>query len=48
MPDSTLFYGLVINCIHFILERMVAEKEREPEEGEAEKSPSKIVDENLS
>jgi septal ring factor EnvC (AmiA/AmiB activator) len=27
---------------------MVAEKEREPEEGEAEKSPSKIVDENLS
>jgi hypothetical protein len=27
---------------------MVAEKERETEEGEVEKSPSKIVDENLS
>ena len=27
---------------------MVAEKNREPEEGEAQKSPSKIVDESLS
>ena len=27
---------------------MVAEKEREPEEGEAQKSPSKIVADNLS
>ena len=27
---------------------MVAEKNREPEEGEAKKSPSKIVDESLS
>ncbi|PVH37793.1 hypothetical protein PAHAL_5G090900 [Panicum hallii] len=31
-----------------IYERMVAEKDREPEEGEAKKSPTKIVDETLS
>ncbi|XP_002489216.2 uncharacterized protein LOC8155611 [Sorghum bicolor] len=33
---------------HYSLEQMVAEKEKEPEEGEQQKSPTKIVAESLS
>jgi hypothetical protein len=40
--------GLVTKYIHFMYEQMVAEKERELEEGEAQKSPSKIVADSLS
>ncbi|PVH33849.1 hypothetical protein PAHAL_8G078900 [Panicum hallii] len=55
-PDAVEFFGECMNSskngrtplANEIYERMVAEKDREPEEGEATRSPTKIVDETLS
>ena len=46
--DSTKMFGLVTKCIHSMQEQMVLEKEREPNEGEEQKSPSRIVADSLS
>nr|XP_034576811.1 uncharacterized protein LOC117840416 isoform X1 [Setaria viridis]XP_034576812.1 uncharacterized protein LOC117840416 isoform X1 [Setaria viridis] len=54
--DPVDFFGKCMNSpqhgrtllANEIYEHMVAEKEREPEEGEAQKSPSKIVADSLS
>ncbi|AQK43536.1 hypothetical protein ZEAMMB73_Zm00001d025330 [Zea mays] len=55
-PDAVDFFGECMNSpqngrtplANEIYEQMVAEKERELEEGEAQKSPSKIVADSLS
>ncbi|CAD6228312.1 unnamed protein product [Miscanthus lutarioriparius] len=55
-PDAVDFFGECMNSpqsgrtplANEIYAQMVAEKEREPEEGEAQKSPSKIVADSLS
>ncbi|AQL04054.1 hypothetical protein ZEAMMB73_Zm00001d046302, partial [Zea mays] len=55
-PDAIDFFGECMNSpqngrtplANEIYEQMVAEKERELEEGEAQKSPSKIVADSLS
>ncbi|XP_025806842.1 muscle M-line assembly protein unc-89-like [Panicum hallii] len=55
-PDAVEFFGECMKSskngrtplANEIYERMVAEKDREPEEGEEKKSPTKIVDETLS